>query len=509
MSATPSSAVSATPAPAAPGTLRRNLSLWHAVIISVGVMSPAASIFFNTIPQAQYVGAAIPLCYVIGFVVALLVAHPYSELSREMASSGSAYTFVTEGIGPRWGFLTGWIGIIAIALGAPYTFVLMSANLETVVYRWLGVNLHWSFYFVLATGIVFGLCYLGVRESLRVDLVFLTFELIVCAALAAIVLLHVGQQGNLTAAPFTPAPVPANGILPIGIVLAVLSFIGFETAATLGEETRDPHRNIPRAVFGALIVVGVFYIVMAYVGVVGYGPAHMVTGYGNDAAPFDTVARRFGGAPLALLIDLAGIISFFAAALAIVNGGSRILFAVARDGLLPRPLAWTHPRRHTPGVAITLLCLIGLVVGISLGLALAPINAFTFLGTLDALFIILIYILVNIACFRFFLRKRRAKFGVVRHGVLPWLGVALTTIIFAAAFVSPFIPPIVPSLTYIPFVVVAWLALGLIAMFALRKQLRAQPIVESSGPPIELRAETSAVTSTDTPTHTSTGEATP
>jgi len=483
--------------------LRRNLSLWHAVIISVGVMSPAASIFFNTIPQAQLVGAAIPLCYVIGFVVALLVAHPYSELSREMASSGSAYTFVTEGIGPRWGFLTGWIGLIAVALGAPYTFVLMSANLEAVVYRWLGVNLHWTFYFVLATGIVFGLCYLGVRESLRVDLVFLTFELIVCAALAAIVLLHVGGQGGLTAAPFTPAPVPANGDLTIGIVLAVLSFIGFETAATLGEETREPHRNIPRAVFGAMIVVGVFYVVMAYVATIGYGPAHMVTGYGNDPAPFDTIARRFGGAPLALLIDLVGAVSFFAAALAIVNGGSRILFAVARDGLLPRQLAWTHPRRQTPGVAITLLSAVGLVVGISLGLAFAPINAFAFLGTLDALFIILIYILVNVACFRFFLRKRRAQFGFIRHGVLPSLGALITTGIFVAAFVSPGNAP----LSYIPFVVVAWLALGLVAMFALRKQLRAAPAEAPllvAGPNGDAAREATSDTPTEEPTQAAT-----
>src|SRR5229473_6428443 len=82
-------------------TLRRGaLGLRHAIVISVAVMSPAASIFFNTIPQAGFVGAAIPLCYVIGFVLALLVANQYSELTRELPSSGSAYTFVNEGIGP-------------------------------------------------------------------------------------------------------------------------------------------------------------------------------------------------------------------------------------------------------------------------------------------------------------------------------------------------------------------------------------------------------------------------
>src|SRR2546421_5929110 len=155
----------ATPTPA----LRRNaLGLRHAIVISVAVMSPAASIFFNTIPQAGLVGAAIPLCYVVGFVVALLVANQYSEFSREIPSSGSAYTFVTEGLGPHLGFLTAWVGLIAIAIGVPYSFILLGANLQTLMFRWFGLNFNWSFWFVLAIGIAFALCYWGIRQSLNV-----------------------------------------------------------------------------------------------------------------------------------------------------------------------------------------------------------------------------------------------------------------------------------------------------------------------------------------------------
>src|SRR5260370_41097503 len=99
--ATSSSEATSTPA------LRRNaLGLRHAIVISVAVMSPAASIFFNTIPQAGVVGAAILLCYVIGFVVALLVANQYSAFSREFPSSVSAYTFGTAGLWRPLGFMT-------------------------------------------------------------------------------------------------------------------------------------------------------------------------------------------------------------------------------------------------------------------------------------------------------------------------------------------------------------------------------------------------------------------
>src|SRR5437763_6044231 len=204
----------ATPTPA----LRRNaLGLRHAIVISVAVMSPAASIFFNTIPQAGQVGAAIPLCYVIGFVVALLVANQYSEFSREIPSSGSAYTFVTEGLGQRTGFITAWVGLIAVAIGVPYSFILLGANLQVLMVRWFGLNLHWSFWFVLALGITFALSYWGIRQSMNDDLTFLSFEIGFCIVLAIIVLLQVGQKGGLTAVPFSPGAVPSNGNLTVGI----------------------------------------------------------------------------------------------------------------------------------------------------------------------------------------------------------------------------------------------------------------------------------------------------
>jgi amino acid transporter len=467
-----SDTASSRPVIAAPSATLRSgtLGLRHAIVISVAVMSPAASVFFNTVPQAQYVGAAIPLFYVVGFVVALLMANQYSEMSRVIPSSGSAYTFVVEGLGPRLGFLVGWIGLIAIALGVPYSFIFMSANLQALVFRWFGLNLHWSFWFVAAIGISYAICYIGIRQSLTVDLTFLAFEIGVCLILALIVLLHVGSQGGLTAAPFGISLIPANGNPPAGIILGVLSYIGFETAATLGGETRDPHRNIPRAVFGSMLVVGFFYILMAYVATVGYGINNMATGptsYAQNAAPFDTISSHFTSGAFTVLIDLAGTFSFFGAALAIINGGARIIYTVGRDGLLPRWTTRLHATRQTPIGAITALCLFGLVSGIALGAALAPINAFAFLAVLDALFVLLIYLLVNIACVRFFLRKRRENFSLLRHGVCPALSTLLIGGIFLALFISPGDAP----LSYIPFILVAWLLLGVGILFAMRGKI--------------------------------------
>ncbi len=449
-------------------TLRRNaLGLRHAIVISVAVMSPAASVFFNTIPQAGFVGAAIPLCYVIGFVVALLVANQYSEFSREIPSSGSAYTFVTKGLGMRPGFITAWVGLIAVMIGVPYSFILLGANLQALVMRWFGLNLHWSFWFVLALGVAFALCYWGIRQSMNVDLTFLAFEIGVCLVLAVIVLFHVGQQGGLSAVPFSPGAVPRSGDLTVGIVLAVLSYIGFESAAALGEETKNPHRNIPRAVFGSMIVVGLFYVLMAYVGTVGYGVDRMITGFANDPAPFDTIGRHYSGPFFVVLIDLVGLLSFFGAALAIINGGARIIYTVGRDGLFPGWTAWLHPVRQNPVGAIAGLCIFGLVVGLLLGFIMTPIGAFGFLGTLDALFVLIIYALVCVASIRFFWRKRRAQFKIFRHGVVPVLG---TLLILAIFFLLVIVPAPFP-LNLIPFIIAIWVLSGVGLLFVLRRKL--------------------------------------
>jgi amino acid transporter len=448
-------------------TLRRDaLGLRHAIVISVAVMSPAASIFFNTIPQAGQVGAAIPLCYVIGFIVAVLVANQYSEFSREIPSSGSSYTFVTEGLGPRSGFMNAWFGLAAIALGVPYSFVLLSANLQTLLQRWFGLNLPWSIWLVLLIGAAFAICYWGIRQSMNVDLTFLAFEIGVCLVLAVLVFWHANQHGELSAAPFSPSTIPAHGSLVVGIILGVLSYIGFETAAALGEETRNPHRNIPRAVFGSMIVVGLFYVLMAYVGTIGYGINKMATGFANDPAPFDTIGRQYSGPWLVVLIDLVGLLSFFSAAIAIINGGSRIMYTIAREGVLPSWLAWLHPARRTPVGAITAFCGFGLVMGLLLGYVMTPIGAFGFLGTLDALFVLIVYAMVCIASITFFRRKRRAQFNVVRHGIVPVLGTLLITAIFLLVFISPETPP----LDLIPYILAVWTALGVGLLFILGRK---------------------------------------
>jgi len=216
-----------------------------------------------------------------------------------------------------------------------------------------------------------------------------------------------------------------------------------------------------------MIVVGLFYVLMAYVGTVGYGINRMVTGFANDPAPFDTIGRQYSGSFFVVLIDLVGSLSFFSAALAIINGGARIMYRVGKDGLLPRWTAWLHPVRQNPVGSVAALCVFGLVVGLLLGFIMTPIGAFGFLGTLDALFVLIIYALVCVSSIMFFWRKRRAQFNVLRHGVSPVLGTLLIATIFLFLIVAPAPPP----LNLIPYVLATWVLLGIGTLFALRPRI--------------------------------------
>lgn len=171
--------------------------------MAVAAMSPVGAIFFNTIPQAGLVGAAMPLCYIIGFGMALLVADQISILAAEFPASGSLYTFVTQGLGVRWGFLAGWLSLISFGAAIPFVFLVMSANFQELLLHWFGVHLNWTLWYCLFALIVGAVCYRGIRFSLQLDLTLLMFELAICLLLALIIFIQASKTGQLTLLPFT------------------------------------------------------------------------------------------------------------------------------------------------------------------------------------------------------------------------------------------------------------------------------------------------------------------
>lgn len=438
--------------PESPRTLRRDaVGLGGAVIMSAALMGPAVSVYFNPQVAAAHAGAATPLVFAGSLVVSLIVAVGVMEMARELPSSGAFYTYVSRAIGPRTGFVTGGLMFVAYALLVPAELALIG-NYASGLLDGYGTHVHWAL-ISLAFGVLMVVLSLrGITGSLRTSLLLFAGEVTVIVLLSAIVLATGGAHG-LTAAPFSPATSPSglSGIA-LGMVFGILSFVGFEAAATLGEEVREPRRNVPRGIFFSLLFVGVIYVFCTYSEIVGFGTGR-VAALTSDAAPFTTLAGTY--APwLRLFVGLAGISSIFAVIMNSNNGIVRILYAMGREGLLPRPLARVHPVHRTPTTAIWVQAAVTAVLTFGVGFAAGPFNTYVYLGAMLTLAIIPVYVLTNVACVRFFARRDDRR--PLRHGVLPVAGVLLLLIpVYGQVY-----PPPDPPLRYFPYLVLAFIAVA-------------------------------------------------
>jgi amino acid transporter len=206
---------------------------------------------------------------------------------------------------------------------------------------------------LVAIGIVLVLNYLGVRIAIRAMLTFAAISFIPMLLLALIIIAKGGAHGN-TLTMFNPGEtslfgVTGGGVLG-GVLLGILLFVGFEAAASIGEESSDPHRSIPRALLWTVGVSGVFFVIMAYAFSIGYGKPKVSAGaWAFSTAPVDEMATQYVGKWFATILDLVVILDATALALAICVTIGRGYFALGRDGLLPKVFAKTS-RHNTPWV---------------------------------------------------------------------------------------------------------------------------------------------------------------
>jgi amino acid transporter len=222
-----------------------------------------------------------------------------AQLARHQANAGGYYTWVRSALGQRMGFLVGWLVLAGSFLVVPGVYAAVGDYVSTILARY-GVHLNWVIVALVLLVLITAVNILGVRPSVRTGALILIFELVVVTALCLVIVAKGGASGNTTV-PFKPP----SGVGAIGdaMVFGVLSFIGFEAVTTTGEEASRARRNIPRALFLAVIIGGVFLTFGSYAATIGFGVNHVGQLAGNPA-PFDTLAERFGSPAFRLAIDL-------------------------------------------------------------------------------------------------------------------------------------------------------------------------------------------------------------
>lgn len=445
--------------------LERNvLTVPNGIALAAAAMAPVIAVVLNAPAAGPVAGAALPLSFLLAFIACLFVGNTVVQFARRLPSAGSFYTFNSYGLGKTAGFFTGWLFWVGYAILAPGLFTAVGAFAHDYVRSTFNSDVPWWIFSLVGMAIVVGLSIRSIKASVQVDLTLLTIEVIVFLVLAVIAIARGGSGNSLTV--FTPAASPTgfSGV-GLGVVFGILSFIGFDAAATLGEETRNPRRNVPLAVGGALIIVGVFYVFVMYALTAGYGlinPANYKA-FLNDANPIITLAHNY--TPwLEQVIDLAAIAGIFSCLLAIHNTTTRIIFSMGRDRVLPHVLGRVHPRWFSPYMAIFAQTIFTLVIGFAVGTWLGPgaTGAYGFTGAIGTVAIVIVYMLSNIALIRYYFTLPERN--LLLHIVIPILGVvALAYPLWAVAQPGQAYP-----YNLVPYIVIAWLIIGLVTYLYFR-----------------------------------------
>ena len=424
---------------------------------SVSAMAPSTSASL-TIPLVfALAGNATWFVYLLATGATLLVGFCVSRFARLSASPGSLYTYTASTLPPVFGVLAAWGLLLAyVATGASVAGgALYYANLLSLQF------FHWAppalptlaMVCAVAAIVAYRDVKLSAEVMLWIEAVSVGFVLIVLAAM-------VFRFGfRLDTDQFRLKGVPISALGP-ALVLSMFSFVGFESATTLGGEARDPLRTIPRAVVQCAILAGVFFMLCSYSEVLGFrGEPGKLS---ESTSPLHLLAAKAGISPLGAAIDFGAAVSMFACVLACTTAAARVLMRMAHGRLLPAALESTSRRHGTPGRAIALAA--GLMFAATAALALGNVagsDMYDWLGSLSVFGFLTAYALVALA-----LPFARRALGQHSHMVAAVSIITVAVMILIVIFDLQSAPD--ANHARIPWIYLGYIAAG-VAWYALRR----------------------------------------
>lgn len=334
--------------------LQRTLSLGSVVLFGIAYMTPIIVLGTFGI-LAQSTAGMVPAAYLAALVAMFFTAMSYGRMASAFPVAGSAYSYVRKAISPKLGFIAGWAVLLDYLFLPMAIWLIGAAYLHSAfpaVPQWL-----WVLAFI---GITTAINIIGLKLANGINAVLMLVQFLVLIAFVALCIHYIGGDASKPLWSITPF---FNGqmqmpLIMSGAAIACYSFLGFDAVSTLTEETRDPRRTIPRAIMlitliGGLIFVGVSYFVQI---------AHPSFEFTDvDSAAYE-IARNIGGDLFVSIFLIGLIVGQFASGLSAQASGSRLLFAMGRDGVLPKSFFGTlHVRFGTPVNSILLCAVVALL----------------------------------------------------------------------------------------------------------------------------------------------------
>jgi len=425
--------------------LKKVLGPVELVLFGVGAIIGTGIFVITGIAAANYSGPALVVSFIIAGLVCTAAALCYAEFATMVPIAGSAYTYSYASLGEMWAWIIGWdlileysVSVAAVAIGwSGYLANVLGATGLVLPAAFINppgtsgglVNLP----AILIIGIITVLLCIGVRESARVNTVIVAIKLGVVLLFLYLAFSHI-NPANWT--PFMPFG--WSGVFT-GAAIVFFAYIGFDAVSTTAEEVKDPQHDLPIGILGSLVICTVLYIAVSAV-LTGIVPYYR---FSATSAPVAYALTSIGIEWGAALISVGAICGITSVLLVLLYGQTRIFFAMARDGLLPKLFGQVHPHFRTP-VKITLV--VGTITAFLAGFLPLPLIAeLVNIGTLAAFIIVAAAVIV----------LRRIEPGRERSfrcPLVPW--VPLFCIVSCFALIVA-----LPTLTHLRFLV--WLAIGL------------------------------------------------
>ncbi|MDO5743128.1 MAG: APC family permease [Micrococcaceae bacterium] len=385
--------------------LRGNLGVASIVFIVVAAASPLG-VIGGPVPLgiAFGNGAGFPFSFVLATVVLLLFSVGFTRMTRFVPTAGAFYAYVSKGLGKGFGLGAAFVALLAYLALEAGVFGLFGPGLAELVQSYGGPELPWWMWAAAGFIVVAWLGYRNIALSGKLLAVLLIAEVAIVLVLDAAVVFSGGGPEGFATGIITPSEI-VSGAPGMGILFAILSFVGFEATAVFRDEAKDPESTIPRATYISLIAIGIFYTVSSWVLISANGESDIVANAAaNPGTILQSTTQVYLGAAGGHLVQLLFVTSLFACILSFHNIASRYLFQLGARGVLPAPLGSAHPVMGAPSKASLVASVISavLVAGAVL-LRLDPIGQFyTWLGGISSVGIVLLLALTSVAVLVFF-----------------------------------------------------------------------------------------------------------
>ena len=438
------------------------LNIVEVIALSVAIIAPTFAMSMNVGLMVSTVSYSVSIVFIISTILMSFVAISFVKFNQYFSSAGSAYTFIEKSLGKRASAIGGWallLAYIAFSAGCSAAF---GSLFSSFILELSGISIPWIVSAIFCEFLIWYISYSDIKLSTNIMLVIEAASILLVIILAIVILIKVGSSNGLSSVPFEGN---GNSIssYAAGIVYAILCFGGFEGASSLGEESKNPKKSIPIAIFSTVIVAGIIFVFVSYAQVIGFGATEVgIEAFKNSPSSIVELSNKYMGNIFTILITLAISVSAFSTALGSMTASSRLLYSLSKDKNVPQVFSLVHEKHHTPYIAVNTIGVI-IVIPILALLNHDGVEVFGYIGTTGALALLLVYLMTSLSSIVYFGKNKIWTWQLV----IP----IIALLVLGFTFYSNIYPiPAFPNNLF-PYIVLGWIVIGNIITEIYRKNI--------------------------------------